>query len=409
MTPAEPTEPALAARARAVLCDTYARVPVTLVAGEGSWVTTDDGTRLLDCVGGIAVNVLGHAHPAWVAAITRQAARLGHTSNLYYTSPQVDLAERLVQSAFPSRVFFSNSGAEANETAIKVARKWGQRHRGGAHTIVTFAGAFHGRTLATLAATGSARYGDPFRPLPQGFRQVARGDPGQLAAAVDDEAVAVLVEPIQGEGGVALIGDDELRELRRLCDERDCLLLLDEVQSGMGRTGRMWAHQWAGIVPDVMTVAKGLAGGMPIGATLVGPRADVLEPGDHGSTFGGNPLACAAALAVLETLASERLIERADQVGEQLKEELLSLAAAGLPIAEIRGRGLMLGVGLTRPIAAETARAALAEGLLVNPIGDRTLRLVPPLILTEAEATLAASLVGRALATAAAGTGPTRG
>ncbi len=402
MTAGSGAEPPIVSRARAVLCETYARPPITLVSGAGAWVETADGARLLDCVGGLAVNVLGHAHPGWLAAITAQASRLAHASNLYYTEPQVELAERLVASAFPSRVFFSNSGAEANEAAIKVARKWGRRHRSGAHTIVTLAGAFHGRTLATLAATGSARYGEPFQPLPAGFRQVPRGDPGALDVAVDDDVVAILVEPIQGESGVVPLADDELRRLRGLCDARDCLLILDEVQTGMGRTGRMWAHQWAGVVPDVMTCAKGLAGGLPIGATLVGPRADVLEPGDHGSTFGGNPLACAAALAVLDALGRERLIERADQIGELLRESILGLAASGLPITEVRGRGLMLGVGLGRPIAAATARAAVAEGLLVNPIGDRTLRLVPPLVLTEVEAQLAVERLGRALSAAAA-------
>ncbi|HUY97717.1 MAG TPA: acetylornithine transaminase [Verrucomicrobiae bacterium] len=396
----------LAARAAAALCNTYARGPLTLVSGQGAWVTTDRGERLLDCVAGLAVNVLGHAHPGWVAAVTRQAQLMAHASNLYLTSPQVELAERLVATAFPSRVFFSNSGAEANEAAIKVARKWGQRHRGGAHTIVTFAGAFHGRTLATLAATGSARYQQPFLPMPAGFRQLPRGDAAELARALDDDVVAVLVEPIQGESGVVPIPDQELVALRRLCDDRNCLLLLDEVQSGMGRTGRMWAHQWAGIVPDVMTVAKGLAGGVPIGATLVGPRADVLEPGDHGSTFGGNPLACAAGLAVLEAIATERLVQRAGQVGDQLRELLQGLSAAGLPVAEVRGRGLMLGVGLRRPIAVLTAQVALSQGLLVNPIGDRTLRLVPPLTLSEDEAQLAVERLGRALQLAAAAPDP---
>ncbi len=396
----------LAQRAQAALCDAYARPPLTLVGGEGAWVVTDQGARLLDCVGGIAVNVLGHGHPGLTAAIADQARRLIHTSNLYRTEPQVELAERLVATAFPSRVFFSNSGAEANEAAIKVARKWGQRHRGGAHVVVTLTAAFHGRTLATLAATAAPRYGDPFRPLPAGFRQVPRGDLGALATALDQEAVAVLLEPIQGESGVFPVPDETLREIRRLCTERDCLLVLDEVQSGMGRTGRMWAHQWAGIVPDVMTVAKGLGGGVPIGATLVGPRADVLQPGDHGSTFGGGPLACRAGLAVLEAIEAEGLLANARATGQRLREGLLALAAAGHPITEVRGRGLMLGVGLRRAIAPAVAEAAVREGLLVNPVGRRTLRLLPPLTLSLQEADLAVERLGAALAACGPGHRP---
>ncbi|MHB1639085.1 MAG: aminotransferase class III-fold pyridoxal phosphate-dependent enzyme, partial [Candidatus Dormibacteria bacterium] len=308
----------LSQRASAVLCDTYTRMPVTLVEGAGAWVVTDQGDRLLDGVGGIAVNVLGHGHPALVAAVSAQVARLVHASNLYFTEPQVRLAEMLVASAFPSRVYFSNSGAEANEAAIKIARKWGRTHKSGAHEIVTLTGAFHGRTMATLAATASPRYGEPFQPLPGGFRQVARGDLGALEAALDEQVAAVLLEPVQGESGVFLLPIPYLVAARELCDRHGCLLIVDEVQCGMGRTGRMWAHQWPGIVPDVMTVAKGLGGGLPIGATLAGPRADVFEPGDHGSTFGGNPLACAAAVAVLDVISREGLVENAARVGERV-------------------------------------------------------------------------------------------
>jgi acetylornithine/succinyldiaminopimelate/putrescine aminotransferase len=234
-------------------------------------------------VSGIAVNVLGHGHPAVLAALTNQAKDLIHASNLYLTEPQVLLAEHLVAGAFPSRVFFANSGAEVNEAAIKVARKWGGLHKDGAHVIVTLTDAFHGRTLGSLAATGSAKYSRFFQPLPPGFRQVSRGDLSALEAALDDQVAAVLLEPIQGESGVFPISDTDLIAIREMCDRHSCLLMVDEIQSGMGRTGRLWAHQWAGIVPDVMTVAKGLAGGMAIGAMLVGPSADVFEPGDHGS------------------------------------------------------------------------------------------------------------------------------
>ena len=387
----------LSQRASAVLCDTYTRMPLTLVKGEGAWVVTDQGDRLLDGVGGIAVNVLGHGHPALVEAVSAQVARLAHASNLYFTEPQVLLAEMLVATAFPSRVFFSNSGAEANEAAIKIARKWGRTHKSGAFEIVTLTGAFHGRTMAALAATASHRYGEPFQPLPDGFRQVSRSDLGALEAALDEKVAAVLLEPVQGESGVFPLPISYLVAAREFCDRHGCLLIVDEVQSGMGRTGRMWAHQWSGIVPDVMTVAKGLGGGLPIGATLAGPRADVFEPADHGSTFGGNPLVCAAAVAVLDTIGREALVENAGRVGERLRTGIIALAAAGHPILEVRGRGLMMGVGLRRPIAREVARAALDAGLLINPVGQRTLRLLPALTLSEAEADLLVERLAMAL------------
>jgi len=402
---AELAGPALAAAADEVLLSTYTRVPVTLVRGSGCYVETDDGRQLLDLVGGIAVNVLGHCHPEVVAAATAQLQRLIHTSNLYFTEPQVDLAAVLVESAFPSRVFFGNSGAEANEAAIKVARKWGQLHRDGAYHILTLEGAFHGRTLATLAATGNAHHSDPFRPLPAGFRQLPKGDLRVMEMALADRgqpAVAVLVEPIQGESGVFVLEDDYLRQLRALCDRYQALLIVDEIQSGMGRSGTMWAYQQAGITPDIMTVAKGIAGGLPLGAALVGSRADVLAPGDHGSTFGGNPVACAAALAVFQVLAREGLPARASASGARLGSQLLALRERGLPVAEVRGRGLLLAIGLDRPLAQETARAALDEGLLVNPIGPNTIRLAPPLTIDEKEEELAVAGIERALSRASA-------
>ncbi|MGH7641451.1 MAG: acetylornithine transaminase [Candidatus Dormibacteria bacterium] len=393
------------AAAEKVLLGNYRRVPVTLVRGQGCYVETDDGRRLLDFLGGIAVNLLGHCHPEVVEAATEQLQRLIHTSNLYYTEPQVQLAAKLIESAFPGRVFFGNSGAEANEAAIKVARKWGQLNRGGAYHILTLEGAFHGRTLGTLAATGNARYGDPFRPLPEGFRKLEMGDLGAVEGALADRerpAVAILIEPIQGESGVFVLRDDYLRQLRALCDQYQALLIVDEIQSGMGRTGTMWAHQQAGIVPDIMTVAKGIAGGLPLGAVLVGDRADVLTEGDHGSTFGGNPVACAAALAVFRVLERDQLPARAAVTGSALRERLLALRSRGLPVGEVRGRGLLLGVGLSRPLAQETARAALAEGILVNPIGTNTIRLAPPLIVEEAEVEFAVAAIARALGAAQA-------
>jgi acetylornithine/N-succinyldiaminopimelate aminotransferase len=375
---------ALRDRADAALMHTYARQPLAIASGHGVWVRDTDGRELIDLVGGIGVNVLGHAHPAVTRALAEQAAALIHTSNMYYTAPQVELAERLVATAFDGRVFLCNSGAEANEAAIKVARKWGRRHRGGATGIVALLGAFHGRTLGALAATAQPRYREPFEPLPAGFVHV-EPDLDSIRGAVDDGTAAILLEPIQGESGIVPLPDDVLAGVRALCDQRDLLLIVDEVQSGMGRTGRWWAHQHAGVVPDVMTVAKGLGGGVPVGAVLAAHRADVLEPGDHGTTFGGSPLVAAVACAVLRTIDEERLVERASRIGEYLRESLLSLRADGVPVTSVRGRGLMLAVVLGEPMAARAGRAALDCGVIVNAIGDSVLRLLPALTITEAE------------------------
>jgi acetylornithine/N-succinyldiaminopimelate aminotransferase len=393
-----------AARAKAALMDTYQRQPLALQSGNGVWVKTEDGRELLDLVGGIAVNLLGHNHPALTGAIAEQAARLIHTSNLYYTEPQLELAELLIASAFPSRVFFCNSGAEANEGAIKLARKWGKLRRGGADVIVCAQGAFHGRTLGALAATANPRYREQFEPLPKGFVHVPYNDMGALERSIDANTCAVLLEPIEGESGVLPLDAGRLAAIRTLCDERDVLLMLDEVQTGMGRTGRWWAHQHEHAAPDVMTVAKGLGGGFPIGAILAAPRADVFEPGDHGSTFGGGPLACAAAVAVMRTVLRDGLVQHAAEVGDYLSESLSALAEHGAPIAAVRGRGLMIGIGLSRDVARDVAAAALDEGLIINAIGDRTLRLVPPLIITRDEVDLAVVRLGKAFdAVAAAG------
>jgi acetylornithine/N-succinyldiaminopimelate aminotransferase len=392
-----------AERAKASLMDTYQRQPLTLRSGSGAWVTSSDGREFLDFVAGIAVNVLGHNHPAMQSAIAGQAAKLIHTSNLYYTEPQLDLAELLIASAFRSRVFFCNSGAEANEGAIKLARKWGKVHRSGADVIICAQGAFHGRTLGALAATANRRYREPFEPLPKGFVHVPYNDLGALESAIDGTTCAVLLEPIEGESGVVPLEPGLLAAIRRLCDERDVLLILDEIQTGMGRTGRWWAHQHEAAAPDVMTVAKGLGGGYPIGAILAGPRADVFEFGDHGSTFGGGPLACAAAVAVMRTIEGEGLVQHAAEVGDYLSESLSALAERGAPIAGVRGRGLMVGVGLSRDIAPAVAAAALDAGLIVNAIGPRTLRLVPPLIITREEVDEAMSRLGRAFASVEAG------
>jgi len=384
------------------LMSTYTRQPVMLARGEGCEVVDAEGRRYLDMVGGVAVDVLGHGHPALLRAIQHQAERLVHTSNLYYTEPQLELAERLVESAFPSRVFFCNSGAEANEAAIKLARKWGRRHRAGATTIVCAEGAFHGRTLGALAATGTRRYQEDFEPLPGGFVHVPFDDAAAVAAAIDDSVCAVLLEPMQGENGVIPMADDTLRAVRQSCDEAGVLLLLDEIQTGMGRTGRMWAHQHAGVVPDVMTVAKGLGGGLPIGAVLASPAADVFVPGDHGSTFGGNPLASAVACAVLRTIEAEGLVERAASAGARLAA---GLRALGAPIVAVRGRGLMLAIVLEEEIAPLVVRAGLETGVLVNATGGRALRLLPPLTISDAEVDEAVRRIGQAVALARTGGG----
>jgi acetylornithine/succinyldiaminopimelate/putrescine aminotransferase len=314
----------------------------------------------------------------------------------------VALAERLRDSAFPSRVFFCNSGSEANDGAIKLARKWGRINRGGANVIIAMEGAFHGRTLGALAATASARYREPFEPLPGGFVRVPFNEVEAIERAADASTCAVMLEPVQGESGVHSLDPGVLGAVRRLCDDRNLLLILDEVQSGMGRTGAWWAHQHDAVRPDVMTVAKGLGGGVPIGAIVAGARADVFTPGDHGSTFGGGPLACAAGIAVMDTIERDGLLENATAVGALLRERIAALASEGAPVEGVRGRGLMIGVALGAPVAAEVAHAALDAGVIVNAVGEHTLRLVPPLVLTRAEAEESVRRLGLAFAGAQA-------
>jgi predicted acetylornithine/succinylornithine family transaminase len=356
------------------------RLPVTLVRGQGCLVYDDAGREYLDLVAGIAVNLLGHAHPAVAAALARQAATLIHTSNLYFTQPQVELARRLVELSFPSRAFFCNSGAEANETAIKIARKWGTLNRDGAFEIITSTGSFHGRTLAAVTAGGQHKYSDPFKPLPGGFVHVPFNDMEALRAATTPETVAVMLEPVMGEIGIIPAAPGYLAGVREWCDKQNLLLILDEVQTGLGRTGRWFAHQHHGITPDVMTLAKGLGGGMPIGACLASPRADVLQPGDHGSTFGGNPLACATALAVLHVVEREGLVGHAAEMGD-----LLHASIAGLGAKEVRGLGLMQAFEFGEARAKPFQQACLDAGLIVNAVDDNTIRLVPPLIISAAQ------------------------
>ncbi len=367
---------------------TYNRLPVTFARGEGSWLWDTDGKRYLDALSGIAVCGLGHAHPELARALCEQAGQLIHTSNLYGIAHQEALGTTLTRLAGMERAFFGNSGAEANEAAIKLARLFGHRKGIDHPAIVVAENSFHGRTLATLTATGNRKVQAGFEPLVQGFIRVAYGDSAALRTVAQNnrQVVAVLLEPIQGEGGINLPPDDYLAGVRQLCDQHGWLLMLDEIQTGMGRTGRPFAYQHSGIKPDVMTLAKALGNGVPIGACLAsGEAATLFGPGNHGSTFGGNPLACRAALTVLQILERDRLAERAGVLGERLLAGFGARLSGLAGVRQIRGRGLMLGIELDRPCGALVAQA-LAAGLLINVTAERVIRLLPPLTLTEAEA-----------------------
>ena len=374
------------------LMQTGRRLPVTFVRGLGSRVYDEAGREYLDLVAGIAVNLLGHAHPEVVRAVSAQAGALIHTSNLYFTQPQIDLARRLVELSFPSRVFFCNSGAEANEAAIKLARKWGGKNRDGAFEIITSLGSFHGRTLATVTAGGQHKYSDPFKPLPDGFVHVPYNDIDAIKTATNAKTVAVMLEPVMGEIGVVPAAPGFLKQVRKWCDEKNLLLILDEVQTGLGRTGKWFAHQHDAITPDVMTLAKGLGGGVPIGACLANPRADVFEPGDHGSTFGGNPLACTVALAVLHVIERDGLVGHAAEMGGLLRESISDLGAK-----EVRGLALMQAFEFAEPRAKAFQLACLEAGLIVNAVDDHTVRLVPPLIITAQDIDHAHATMKRAV------------
>jgi acetylornithine/N-succinyldiaminopimelate aminotransferase len=374
------------------LMQTGRRLPVTFVRGEGCLLYDEDGKEYLDMVAGIAVNVLGHSHPDIARALTGQARTLIHTSNLYFTRPQVELARRLVELSFPSRVFVCNSGAEANEAAIKIARKWGTRNRDGAFEIITSVGSFHGRTLATVTAGGQHKYSDPFKPLPDGFVHVPYNDLEAIKAATTEKTVAVMLEPVMGEIGIIPAAKGYLEGVRRWCDEKGLLLILDEVQTGIGRTGKWFAHQHHGITPDVMTLAKGLGGGFPIGACLAAPRADVFEPGDHGSTFGGNPLACTVALSVLAVIERDGLVGHAAEMGE-----LLNGVLQGLGAKEVRGLGLMQAAEFAEPHAKAFQNSCLEAGLIINAVDENSIRLVPPLIITAEEIDRAQGIMHKVL------------
>ncbi len=370
------------------LMSTYNRLPVRFERGEGVWLWDDAGRRYLDALSGIAVCGLGHAHPAVRDALCEQAGRLVHTSNVYRIAEQERLGEILADAAGMDRVFFANSGAEANEAAIKLARLHAHKRGVENPAILVMEGSFHGRTLATLTASGNRKVQAGFEPLVQGFVRVPYDDLDAIetAAANRRNIVAILVEPIQGEGGVNIPADDYLPALRAICDREGWLLICDEIQTGMGRTGRLFGFQHSGVVPDVMTLAKGLANGVPIGACLArGPAAEAFGPGSHGSTFGGNPLACRAARAVLDILEAEGLVARAGERGAALLRAFQERLSDSPGVIEIRGRGLMIGIELDRP-CGELVGRALAAGLLINVTAERVIRLLPPLILDEAEA-----------------------
>jgi acetylornithine/N-succinyldiaminopimelate aminotransferase len=367
------------------LMPTYARTAVAFVRGEGARLWDSEGREYLDLFSGLAVTNLGHAHQAVVEAVTRQAAHLLHVSNLHYCASQARLAELVCTHSFADRVFFGNSGAEANEAAIKLARRWGHREGGTRTDVVSALGSFHGRTLATLTATGQEKVRVGYQPLPAGFRYVPYDDLAALDRALTDTTAALLLEPIQGEGGVIEPGPEYLAGARRLCSDRGVLLILDEVQTGMGRTGTLFAYQQAGIEPDVLTLAKALGNGLPIGATLAREAvAQCLGPGTHGSTFGGNVVACAAGVATLETMLADGFLARVRERAVHFRRGLDTLAARSRRIVGVRGRGLLLGVELAEP-GAPVVAACLTRGVLVNCTAERVLRLLPPLIITEAE------------------------
>jgi acetylornithine aminotransferase len=363
------------------MMNTFGPPKLVLTRGEGAYVWDSEGNRYLDLLGGIAVNALGHAHPALVAAVTHQVSTLGHVSNFFATEPQVALAERLLDllgvGPGGGKVFFANSGSEANEAAFKLTRRTGRTH------VVAAEGSFHGRTMGSLALTSKEAYREPFAPLPGDVTFVPYGDAEALAAAVTDETAAVVVEPVQGEAGVVVPPEGYLQRAREITREHGALLWLDEVQTGMGRTGEWFAHEPSGVTPDVVTLAKGLGGGIPIGACIaLGAAGDLLQPGNHGTTFGGNPVATAAALAVVETIEKDDLRANARRVGEHLAEGL-----AGDPrVTEVRARGLLVGIDLDEERAARVVDAAQERGFIVNMTAPHRIRLAPPLILTVEQA-----------------------
>jgi acetylornithine/N-succinyldiaminopimelate aminotransferase len=380
---------------------TYKRLPVTFVRGEGMRLFDDSGRGYLDFVAGIAVNALGHSHPAVVSAIAEQSSKLIHTSNLYYTGPMAELADRLcgLLGWDDGRVFFANSGAEANECALKLVRRWaGDRYGANRYGTIAAHGAFHGRTLETLAATGQPAKWKPFLPLPVGFTHVEFDHPAALEDAITGAESSILLEPVQGEAGVVVPSDGYLPFARTLCDEHNIALILDEVQTGFGRTGEMFAFQHTGAVPDVITLAKALGNGLPIGACVArGEFAEAFQAGDHATTMGGNALACAVALAVVDAIESEGLVANSRETGAYLKQGLEGLAGRHPAITKVRGRGLLLALQLDSECASDAVLACLERGLLVNNVTPSALRLCPPLILTKSDCDEAVGILDEVL------------
>jgi len=381
----------------------YGRLPIAFARGEGAKLWDVDGKEYLDFLGGIAVVLLGHSHPQITEAVTRQAQTLIHTANIFYIEQQVKLAERLAKLSGGMRALFCNSGTEANEAALKMARKYQHQFGDGSYEIISVTDSFHGRTYGALAATAQPKYHEGFAPMPEGFRYVKRGDIDALEAAISDKTAAVILEPIQGESGVWPLSNEYLHRARQLCDQHKKLLIFDEIQSGMGRTGKFFAHEWAGVKPDIISLAKGLANGVPIGAVLATDEvAKAFGPGSHGCTFGGNFLSCAAALATLDVLENDQLMENASQVGAYLIDQLQQWGNRSGALLEVRGRGLMVGVTLAKPVAKKVLLAALEEGLIINAVGDSYLRLLPPLTINNADVDSAIAKLDKAFQKAVA-------
>jgi len=376
---------------------TVERVPLTLVKGRGALVWDDAGRKYLDFVGGWAVNSLGHCHPVVVAAVQQQVSELIQTSNHYYTIPQVRLAELLVENSCLDKVFFCNSGAEATEGAVKLARRYGKLRLNGAYEVVSATGSFHGRTLAMVSASGQQKHQQPYTPLPSGFVNVEFNNIEAIKKATVEKTCAVMLEPVQGEGGVNVADDGYLKEVRRWCDEKGILLIFDEIQTGFGRTGCLFGYQHSGAEPDIMAIAKGMGSGMPIGAIIAKENASVFTPGEHGSTFGGNPVTCAAAFATVRFMLENDIPGHAAKVGKHLAEGLNKLKGKYPFVTEVRGKGLLLALQFKSDMALALRKACLSEGLLVNDVKPDALRLMPPLIISEGEADEALSILDTVL------------
>ncbi len=380
---------------------TIDRIPVTLVRGEGARVWDDNDKEYLDFVAGWAVNSLGHCHPVVVDAITKQSRTLIQTSGKYYTIPQIRLAELLINNSCLDKVYIGNSGTEATEGAVKLARRYGKLNRNGAYEVITMAGSFHGRTLAMVAASGQAKFQQPYLPMPSGFINVEYNDIEAIKAATTNQTCAVMVEPIQGEGGVNVPDDDYLKAVRSWCDEKGILFILDEVQTGIGRLGTLFGYEQYGVEPDIMTLAKGLGSGVPIGAFMAKEKASVFIPGEHGSTFGGNALTCAASYAALEFIIDNDIVSNVQKVGEYLMNGLKNMQQKFPFITDVRGRGLLQAIEFDRDIGQDILMACLEQGMLVNCVKPNALRFMPPLIIGNEEVDEALGILDKALSSVA--------